>query len=114
MIPLILLSLTGILLDHSNFFRDTMKKTTINNEYLPPIYHTLSEDIFCIDYYEGIYSIGNRYGVYESKDLKTWKMVSKGFAYRMNRIDESLHVSGMGLSNRRKKNGIYTIYVKRK
>ncbi len=72
MIPLILLSLTGILLDHSNFFRDAMRKTTINNDYLPPVYHTLSEDIFCIDYYEGIYSIGNRYGVYESKDLNRW------------------------------------------
>ncbi len=109
MIPLILLSLTGILLDHSNFFRDAMKKTTINNDYLPPVYHTLSEDIFCIDYYEGTYSIGNRYGVYESKDLKTWKMVSKGFAYKMNRIDESLHVSGMGSSNRSMKKGIYSV-----
>ena len=109
MVPLVLLALTGILLDHANFFRDTMKKIIINHSYLPPVYHRLSEDIFCIDYYEGVYSVGNRYGVYESTDLNTWQMVSKGFAYRMNRIGEILYVSAMGAPNRQMKNHIYTI-----
>jgi len=99
-IPLVLLSLSGILLDHSSFFKDFMKKTELPHTILPPVYNSLSEDIYSLDYFEGEYKIGNRYGVYSSKDLEHWKFVSAGFAYRMLREDGILHVSGMGAPNR--------------
>jgi len=99
-LPLILLALTGILLDHSNFFASFMKRTIIPAHYLPPVYHTLKEDIWSVDYQNGVYRIGNRYGVYRSKDMRHWQMENKGFAYRMMHQNGRLYVSGMGAPNR--------------
>ena len=99
-IPLVLLGITGILLDHNNFFAKFLAQTTVSKEILPPIYRSLKEDIWSIDYKDGEYMIGNRYGVYRSSNMKDWSLVSKGFAYRMMRYKGTLVVSGMGSANR--------------
>ncbi len=99
-IPLVILAITGIFLDHSNSLRKFMSSVTIPHAFLPPVYSSLEHDIWSVDYDEKVYRIGNRYGVYKSKDLLYWELESKGLAYRMIRDDKVLYVSGMGSSNR--------------
>ncbi len=99
-IPLILLTLTGIVLDHPVFFSPSLRSISISSSHLPPVYHSLREDIWSVDIYKDIYRIGNRYGVYKSEDLVSWEQENKGFAYRMKRVDNQLYVSGMGAPNR--------------
>ena len=98
--PFVILLVTGVFLDHPKLLGSFMKSVTIPNAILPPVYGTLKEDIWSVDLDAKAYRVGNRYGIYESSDLKSWKMVSKGFAYRMKRLDETLYVSGMGAPNR--------------
>lgn len=99
-IPLIILSITGIFLDHSGLFAKFMRSITIQNSYLPPVYRSLKHDIWSVDYDEKVYRIGNRYGVYKSSNLKEWELESKGLAYKMIRKGSTLYVSGMGAPNR--------------
>lgn len=99
-IPLLILAITGVFLDHSKGLANFMKSVTIPHEILPPVYESLEHDIWSVDYDGKIYRIGNRYGIYSSKDLKVWEKESNGLAYRMIRKDEVLYVSGMGAPNR--------------
>jgi len=99
-IPLLILAITGVFLDHSKGLAQFMKTTTIPHSVLPPVYDSLEHDIWSVDYDGEVYRIGNRYGVYNSKDLKSWEEEAKGLAYRMIRKDELLYVSGMGAPNR--------------
>lgn len=99
-IPLILIALTGIVLDHSKLFTPFLKSISIASSYQPPVYHKLSEDIWSVDYDGRVYRLGNRHGVYQSDDFKTWRFENKGFAYKMIRNDEALYVSGMGAPSR--------------
>ncbi len=99
-IPLILLTLTGIILDHPVFFSPFLRSISISSSHLPPVYHSLREDIWSVDINKGIYRIGNRYGVYKSEDLTSWEQENRGFAYRMKRLNSQLYVSGMGAPNR--------------
>lgn len=99
-IPMVLFSLTGIVLDHSQFFNQYIKKVTLPHVVLPPVYSTLHEDVWSVDYDGASYRIGNRYGIYKSSDLKDWKFENRGLAYRMERFEETLVVSGMGAPNR--------------
>jgi len=99
-IPLILIALSGILLDHSKLFNPFLKSVNIAPAYQPPIYHSLSEDIWSVDYDGKVYRIGNRHGIYQSSDLKVWHFENKGFAYKMIRNDDTLYVSGMGAPSR--------------
>ena len=99
-IPLLILAITGVFLDHSKGLAQFMRSVTIPHAILPPVYDSLKHDIWSVDYNGEVYRIGNRYGVYSSSDLKTWKQEAKGLAYRMIRKDEVLYVSGMGAPNR--------------
>ncbi len=99
-IPIVLLTLTGIALDHADYFSSFLRSTSISSSHLPPVYHSLREDIWSVDIYKDVYRIGNRYGVYKSEDLASWKLENKGFAYRMKRLNNQLFVSGMGAPNR--------------
>ncbi|MCF6245479.1 MAG: PepSY domain-containing protein [Sulfurovum sp.] len=107
--PLILLVITGIFLDHSKFFSSFLHQTKVSHKILPPVYSTLKEDIWSADIYNGIYRIGNRYGVYKSTDLKNWVLESKGFAYKMMHDKDAVYVSGMGASNRVLKDNTHSI-----
>jgi len=100
LIPLLILTVTGIFLDHSGGLKKFMSSTTIPNEVLPPVYSSLKHDIWSVDFDGNTYRIGNRYGVYKSKDLKNWTQDSKGLAFRMIRLNDVLYVSGMGSANR--------------
>lgn len=111
-LPIIILAITGIFLDHAKLFRDFMTSVKIPYSILPPVYSTLKEDIWSVDFDGKNYRIGNRQGVYKSKNAEEWELESKGFAYRMIRNSETLFISGMGASNRIFKNGIFKILPK--
>ncbi len=98
--PLIILAITGIFLDHSSGLKKFMNSITIPHAILPPVYNSLEHDIWSVDYDGNIYRIGNRYGIYKSKNLQNWELESKGLAYRMIRDEKVLYVSGMGAPNR--------------
>jgi len=100
LIPLIILAITGVFLDHSSALKKFMNSVTISHNILPPVYSSLRHDIWSVDYDGYVYRIGNRYGVYKSDDLKTWVLENKGLAFRMIRKKDSLYVSGMGAPNR--------------
>ncbi len=106
-IPLILIALSGILLDHSKLFTPFLKSVSISPAYQPPVYHQLSSDIWSVDYDGQTYRIGNRHGIYISKDLKEWSFENSGFAYKMIRMNGMLYVSGMGAPNRILENNIW-------
>lgn len=106
-IPLILLALSGILLDHSKLFTPFLKLVKISSAYQPPVYHQLSEDIWSVDYDGQVYRLGNRHGIYQSHDLKEWHFENNGFAYKMIRNDETLYISGMGAPNRILENNVW-------
>ncbi|MCB4747885.1 MAG: PepSY domain-containing protein [Sulfurovum sp.] len=108
-IPLILLAVTGIVLDHSRIFSLFLKETKVSSSLLPPVYHTLKEDIWSVDYFNGVYRIGNRYGVFRSSDMQHWILENKGFAYCMMHTKDILYVSGMGAPNRIYKDGRWHI-----
>ncbi len=101
LIPLLILAITGVFLDHSRVLAGFMKSVTIPNVILPPVYSSLKHDIWSVDYHGISYRIGNRYGVYKSEDLKDWEQESRGLAFRMFRIKDTLYVSGMGAPNRK-------------
>ncbi len=107
---LMILAITGIFLDHSGALASFMKKTTIPSKILPPVYHSLQEDIWSVDFDGKRYRIGNRFGVYGSDDLKKWKLENRGFAYRFVRKGDILYISGMGAPNRILKDGTYSIF----
>jgi hypothetical protein len=86
-----------------------MRTTQVSYSVLPPIYRSLKEDIWAIDYDGENYRIGNRLGVYKSQDLSNWTKEDNGFAYRMNRLDGKLFVSGMSSTNRFLENDKYTV-----
>lgn len=99
-VPILLLLITGVMLDHPDFFKQVMRKTKLETGYLTPVYRDLSTDIWGIDFDGENYRIGNRLGVFKSTDLKTWSLENKGFAWRMKRVNDALYVSGMGSPNR--------------
>ncbi len=99
-VPLFILAVTGLFLDHASALSRFMKSVSISHTLLPPVYSTLQNDIWSVDYDGKVYRIGNRYGVYKSDDLKKWSLESRGFAYKMMRRDGILYVSGMGSANR--------------
>jgi len=111
-VPFVILVITGIFLDHSRFFGKFLHETTVSHKVLPPIYRTLKEDIWSVNNNDGMYRIGNRYGVYESDDLNHWALENKGFAYKMMSHNGTLVVSGMGAPNRIYSHGKWNILPK--
>ena len=108
-IPIIILLITGIFLDHGKDLNKFMKETIISKDYLPPVYRTLKSDIWGADFDGKNFYLGNRYGVFKSADLTNFELVSEGFAYKMIRKNEILYVSGMGSSNRTLINNTWNI-----
>ncbi|WP_457749846.1 PepSY domain-containing protein [Sulfurimonas sp.] len=108
-LPLVILAITGIFLDHSHALSKFMKSITLPHAVLPPVYNSLHADIWSIDYNGKFYRIGNRYGIYKSKDLQQWQHDNQGFAYKMIRNNNILYISGMGAPNRVYKDGSYRI-----
>jgi len=99
-VPVVILLVTGIFLDHGKDLGDFMKRTTVPHAVLPPVYDSLEHDIWSIDYDGKNLRIGNRYGVYKSDDLKHWQLESRGFGYSLTRDTKLLYVGGMGAANR--------------
>ncbi len=95
-----ILTLSGIYLDHASFFGKYTKQISIPHSFLPPVYSTLKEDIWSVALYNNRYYIGNRVGVYASKDLQNWELVSSGFGYSLSKANKKLYIGGMGSPNR--------------
>lgn len=110
--PFVILAVSGIFLDHASFLARFMKSVTIPHAVLPPVYDRLKSDIWSVDYDGKVYRVGNRYGIYTSKDLQKWSLENRGFAYKMIRKGEKLYISGMGAPNRVLENGKYRILDK--
>lgn len=112
-IPFFILLVTGVFLDHSRFFQGFLKSTKVPSYLQPSVYSSLNEDVWSVDHDAKTLRIGNRFGIYESTDKKTWTEVSRGFAYKMMRLDSELYVSGMGAANRKQKvDGSFAILPK--
>lgn len=99
-IPIMLLVISGIFLDHGKDLNKFMTGIIIPNKILPPVYKTLKSDIFGADFDGKDFYIGNRFGIFRSSDLINFEFVSEGFAYKLIRKGDVLYVSGMGSSNR--------------
>ncbi|WP_456451675.1 PepSY-associated TM helix domain-containing protein [Hydrogenimonas sp.] len=111
-LPLVILAVTGIFLDHARALGGFMRSVTVPAALLPPVYSTLRADIWSVDYDGRTFRVGNRYGVFASDDMTTWRPENAGFAYRMFRKGETLYVSGMGAPNRVLKNGRWRVLPK--
>jgi len=107
-IPVLVLLITGILIDHPDFLKSISGKGVVHQKFLPPVYRDLSTDIWNFDFDGKYYRIGNRMGVYASPDLQQWKLDSAGFSWKMRRDNHRLHVFGMGSSNRVLENNRWT------
>ncbi|NOR56524.1 MAG: hypothetical protein GQ531_09980 [Sulfurovum sp.] len=57
-ISLILLAVTGIVLEHNKLFTKFLRNTQVSHTVLPPVYCSLKEDIRSIDLHEGVYRMG--------------------------------------------------------
>ncbi|WP_201353456.1 PepSY-associated TM helix domain-containing protein [Hydrogenimonas urashimensis] len=99
-VPLSILAITGLFLDHAGTLSGFMRSVTIPSVLLPPVYRSLQHDIWSVDYDGATYRIGNRYGIYISSDMRKWRLENRGFAYRLVRHHGTLYVSGMGAPNR--------------
>ncbi len=110
--PLLVLLVTGVFLDHAQSLSGFMRSVKIPFFFLPPVYGSLKHDIWSVDYDGKIFRVGNRYGVFKSNDLKSWRMENPGFAYRMIRKRATLFVSGMGAPNRIHENGVWKVVPK--
>lgn len=108
-IPLIILAITGVFLDHPSLLGKFMKSVKVSHSILPPVYDSLQSDIFSIDYDGKTYRVGNRYGVYKSENLKEWELEDRGLAYKMIRKGDTLYISGMGAPNRVFRDGGYKL-----
>ena len=111
-LPVLLILITGVLLDHSELLRGFMKRTTFSTSVLPPVYRDLSTDIWGIDVDDGRLLIANRLGVFEYSEDQQWKLASKGFGYRVKRLNDEVYVSGMGSPNRVLKDGQWRMLKK--
>jgi hypothetical protein len=108
-IPIMLLVISGIFLDHGKDLNKFMTGITIPNKFLPPVYKTLKSDIFGADFDGENFYIGNRFGIFKSSDLINFEFVSEGFAYKLIRKGDILYVSGMGSSNRILSNNTFNV-----
>ena len=99
-IPIMLLVISGIFLDHGKDLNKFMNGIVIPNKILPPVYKTLKSDIWGADFDGKDFYIGNRFGIFKSSDLINFEFVSEGFAYKLIRKGDILYVSGMGSPNR--------------
>ncbi len=100
LLPILILLITGVLLDHSKAFQTLLNQTKLQTAYLPPVYQSLAHDIWGFDFDGQTYRLGNRLGVFKSTDLQNWELDSAGFAFKLKRVGSRLMVSGMGAPSR--------------
>ncbi len=96
----VILGITGLFLDHAGALRNFLHSVHLETNLLPPVYRSLATDVWGFDFDGKYFRIGNRMGVFASSDLIHWRLESRGFAWRMKRLDDRLVVSGMGSPNR--------------
>ena len=102
-IPIVYLSITGILIDHSKELSPLLRNIKISAIYLTPVYNPQSWDDeirSIVGYPEkpDTFSIGTRFGMYTTYDSGvTWVKEEKiEFAWMMWRVGDKVVVKGMG------------------
>lgn len=103
-IPILYLSVSGILIDHSKELRPWMKSIDLPRQYLPPVYEfrSLEGEIYGVASYPenpDRVIIGTRYGVFDSNDSgKSWHYEPQvhTFAKGVNRDGNTIMIKGMG------------------
>lgn len=106
-VPILYLSATGILIDHSKELRGWMKSIDLPRDYLPPVYRFTSfeGEIYAIASYPRSpmqLSIGTRYGLFDSADGgQNWTLNPSvhTFVRSITREGETLKIKGMGGSD---------------
>jgi len=114
-IPIIYLSMTGILLDHSKELRGWMKATQVTRSWQTPVYTMSSwqgEIYGVIDYPDNPtkFSVGTRLGLFTTlDDGQSWKREKlvndkAAFIWTLRRFDKTIFIGGMGSPNLVKEN----------
>lgn len=112
-VPIVYLSLSGILLDHGKELRKWMKSVSISQAVQTPVYSMRSwaNEIYAVAAYPedpNKISLGTRLGLFSSKDMgQSWYRESNinGFVWTLRRIDGRLFLGGMGVPNKVLQNG---------
>ena len=108
-VPITILSLTGIALDHAKALSKELHSIFIPSFILPPVYHDLHDDIWDVALQNETLYIGNRMGLFATKDFHRYRLISKGFVYKLFKDGNKIIVSGMGAPNRVIQNGKVSI-----
>ncbi|MDH5756365.1 MAG: PepSY domain-containing protein [Nitrospinota bacterium] len=109
-IPVVYLSVTGIILDHRDALNPWMKKHDISMDFMPPVYSLDSweGEISSVMGYMGDprrISLGARSGLYTTRDGgESWFRENlpgppSCYVWSMSRLEDSLFVGGMGCPN---------------
>lgn len=108
-VPILYLSLTGILLDHRQDLRGWMKSVIISRAGLPPVYDMRGwqgeiRDIVGYPGQPNRFSLASRFGIFTTRDGgHTWRreVLGKGacFIVTLRRVGDSLAAGGMGCAN---------------
>jgi len=95
------LSITGILLDHSDDLRTEMRATHFSREHLTPIYQLKSwqQQITSLAALEHKLFIGTRLGLWIASQNQPLQRVYTGYAWSLTRIQNTLYIGGMGSPN---------------
>jgi len=115
-IPILYISITGIMLDHSEGLREFMQRTQVSRFWQPPVYSLSSwqGEIYSILGYPGKpaeFSVGTRSGLYTTTDSgKSWRretlLTNKAlFIWSLHRQDEQIFIGAMGGPNQYRANG---------
>lgn len=107
LVPVIYLSLTGILLDHQRDLGRWMHSLHLTNAWLPPVYalHSWQGEIFAIagdPQATNTLSLGTRLGLFTSTDSgRHWQRdpTVSGFVWSLRRIGDRQFIGGMGSPN---------------
>lgn len=114
-IPIIYLSITGILLDHSKELRGWMKTTQVTQSWQTPVYklNSWQDEIYgVVDYPESStkFSVATRLGLFTTlDDGESWqreKLLNNksAFIWTLRRFDKTIFIGGMGSPNMVKMN----------
>lgn len=109
-LPILYLSITGILLDHSEGLRSWMKSVQVTRNWQTPVYNLSSwgGEIYGVVSYpdnENKLSVGTRLGLFTSLDNgKNWqreKLINNKslFIWTLRRHKENIYIGGMGGPN---------------
>lgn len=112
-VGLLYLSITGILLDHSNDLRTAMREIKFPSQMLTPVYHsqTWQNKITSLAALDKRLFIGTRFGIYEYSATGLVKGFNS-YAWSMASLDGIIYAGGMGGPSAEYRNGNWQVLAK--